>query len=62
MPIFDYICVNSQCASHNQLTEVLVRASEVGHPVACDVCNHIMKPQVAAPRGYVVGSRNPVKQ
>lgn len=56
MPIFDYHCNGLDCQNKEEL---LVNSSEKPN---CSKCGRILEKQVSAPKGYVRGSNNPVKQ
>ncbi len=59
MPIFEFKC--PKC-SHE--LEVLLFPGELQQDISyvCPTCTEQMEKQVSAPKGYVVGTQNPVKQ
>jgi hypothetical protein len=60
MPFYEYICKSTLCMPDAVSKEYLM--SEGDSTPTCDICKATMAKLVSAPRGFVRGSNNPVKQ
>ena len=59
MPIYEFICKNNDCYPEASPKEALVDQGEL---ISCDLCGVVMTPIMSVCRGYVVGSKNPVRK
>jgi transposase-like protein len=59
MAIFDFKCNNKKCKEYQNMIELIVKVEE--KPL-CEKCNKKLVREFPAPKGYVRGSDNPVRQ
>ena len=59
--VFSYQCTRPTCKFYNGIIDRLVHTSAVDME-ECSSCNFPLNHILSAPKGYVIGSENPVKQ
>ncbi len=59
MPLYTYSCLNTDCDKSGYTLDLLTKFEE--QPV-CPSCGQYLYRGISAPKGYVKGTTNPVKQ